>query len=117
MPKGEFDTPGPFTGSLMDSAGIYRALGPHTVRAARFDDHIDQAERDELVDLLNKGTHFDGMLAALKLAKESSIAGAVCIRLYGGAPANSWVSESQWKPHRQGRGERRCMMHGSLASW
>ena len=62
MPKGEYDTPGPF---YVDDDRIIRrkplALAQGTLWIT-----LDQAEREELVGLLNKGTHFNRLLEAAK---------------------------------------------------
>ena len=57
MPKGEFDTPGPFhlNGQTIRGNGF---------RVAVISD-LDEAEYEELIGLLNKGTHFDEMLDML----------------------------------------------------
>ena len=67
MPKGEYDTPGPY----MRMEDVVR-LKAHPYAVALLEKHTDEAERDELVSLLNKGTHFDGLLAAIK------VAGCIC---------------------------------------
>lgn len=59
MPKGEYDTPGPF--HLTSPNFIHRDGRPCLVVGAQF----DEAEVDELVGLLNKGTHFERMRDAL----------------------------------------------------
>ena len=78
MSKDECSTPGPFyrEGNL-----IYRSIEQHSFLSA---DVLDETERDELVELLNKGTHFEKMLEAL-----SRIAGE-CIGT-GGAPDVSGI--------------------------
>ena len=63
MPKGEFDTPGPFW--RMDH-WLHNDLRGGAF--ASFHSRMDEAERDELVGLLNKGTHFEDLLMALELA-------------------------------------------------
>ena len=72
MPKGEYDTPGPFRA---DAKGvIWKTIGPsvsHSCTTVPKD--FDAAEIEELIGLLNKGTHFDGMLAALKHARDNCI--------------------------------------------
>ena len=61
MPKGEYDTPGPF---YVDDNRIFRrkplALAQGTLWIT-----LDEAEREELVGLLNKGTHFARLLEAV----------------------------------------------------
>ena len=59
MPKGEFDTPGPFR---------QMALGVrwNDRNVMGFNDNLDKAERDELTGLLNKGTHFEALVDALR---------------------------------------------------
>ena len=72
MPKGKYDTPGPFytfyreDPSLTGHTIIRRK--PYGNPQAQIWGKLDEAECDELVGLLNKGTHFDEMLAALKEA-------------------------------------------------
>ena len=61
MPSGEYDTPGPF-----QKDGPYIKRGLNERDEAVFMHHTDQAEREEFIGLLNKGTHFEGMLEALK---------------------------------------------------
>ena len=67
MPKGEFDTPGPFSG---DDEEIYRSVEGHKFgyqqTVALFVERLDQAEREELIGLLNKGTHAEALFEALK---------------------------------------------------
>ena len=60
MPKGEFDTPGPFN---LDGRTIRR----NGFRVGMVSD-LDEAECAELIDLLNKGTHFDRMLIEIERA-------------------------------------------------
>ena len=65
MAKGEYERPGPFSLAGDDEfPEIHRAGVPQYLGS------LDQAEREELVGLLNKGTHFEGMLEALKAAQE-----------------------------------------------
>ena len=81
MPKGEFDTPGPFlTGNHF--SGTDNVIVRDGVKGwcLMFADlylghmsHTDAAEREELVGLLNKGTHFDGLVGALKGLKLSIV--------------------------------------------
>lgn len=61
MPKGEYHTPGPF--HLTSPSFIHRqgVAHPVLITAAQF----DEAEKDELVGLLNKGTHHERLVAAL----------------------------------------------------
>lgn len=59
MPKGEYDTPGPFTRT---ADTVHREGRAVMILGAP----LCGAERDELVGLLNKGTHFEPMLAALR---------------------------------------------------
>lgn len=74
MPKGEYDTPGPFW--LDDKPGfngaisVYRNTGLNCHYLGSLSPRLDQAEREELCGLLNKGTHYDAMLAALKSVNE-----------------------------------------------
>ena len=70
MPKGEFDTPGPFR---------QMALGVrwNDRNVMGFNDNLDQAERDELTGLLNKGTHFEKLrelVADMKAVLEGPVA-------------------------------------------
>ena len=66
---------GPFS---IDSAGtIWRSIGQdfsHSCGTLPTD--FDEAERDELVGLLNKGTHFDEMLEALQQIMDATENGA-----------------------------------------
>ena len=64
MPKGEFDTPGPFTMDDMRHFVLQNGRGVLVFAA-----WLDEAEHEELVGLLNKGTHFERMLEALEEAK------------------------------------------------
>lgn len=57
MPKGKFDTPGPF----FHVNGLIRRMVD-----GRPDRPFNAEEAEDMVALLNKGTHFDGMLAALR---------------------------------------------------
>ena len=59
MPKGKFDTPGPF----FHVNGLIRRMVD-----GRPDRPFNAEEAEDMVALLNKGTHFDGMLAALNWA-------------------------------------------------
>ena len=74
MPKGEYDTPGPFRIGknkfgdhliMWDGVTWHPALANLKARI-RFGSGTDEMERKYLVGLLNKGTHFDDMLTALK---------------------------------------------------
>ncbi len=64
MPKGEYDTPGPFY--QRGPAICHRNVAAGRSARAMFAEILDRAEREELVGLLNKGTHFERMLEALK---------------------------------------------------
>ena len=57
MSTGEYDTPGPYRneGRAIFSAGCDFAQGSISAR-------MDQAEQDEFVGLLNKGTHCDALM-------------------------------------------------------
>ena len=68
MPSGEYDTPGPYE---MD--GPYIKRGIYKRDEAVFMHTTDQAEREEFIGLLNKGTHFEGMMEALKHARDNCI--------------------------------------------
>lgn len=61
MPKGEFDTPGPFTADDMRHFVLQNGRGVLVFAA-----WLDEAEQEELVGLLNKGTHFNALVDALK---------------------------------------------------
>ena len=68
MAEGKDDTPGPFwvdpgwkPGSEV-GAGIYRNYGSTVLHAATVSQLGGQAEVDELVGLLNRGTHFDVLM-------------------------------------------------------
>ena len=54
---------------------------------------MDEGERDELVDLLNKGTHYDGMLKALKALLAKHI--EVCEQEFCTGPHNKGWSEDE----------------------
>ena len=72
MPKDEYDTPGPFY--TPDGSTVIRKKGRKgTQHITTLGYGMAAAERKGLVDLLNKGTHFDGMLAALKHARDNCI--------------------------------------------
>ena len=72
MSEGE-RPPGPFIG-LPGTRTLWRET-EESVRSADYiataAPQLDEAEFDELVDLLNKGTHYDAMLEALKLGKQA----------------------------------------------
>ena len=57
MTKSEYDTPGPFS-----LAGDDEFPTIHRWGVAQYLGSLDAAEREELVDLLNKGTHFEALL-------------------------------------------------------
>ena len=58
------EAPGPFSRD-----GRHICEDGKTILSWYFDARAgDEAERDELVGLLNKGTHFDGMMSALNWA-------------------------------------------------
>ena len=58
-------TPGPFYSP--ERSGAIRCRGrPGTQHVAMTPLNMDRSELERMVDLLNKGTHFDEMLAALK---------------------------------------------------
>ena len=59
-------TPGPFLSDGRGGSGVYRGKGPGLIYVGNLSRLRGEAERAELIDLLNKGTHFDGILAALK---------------------------------------------------
>lgn len=63
MPPGEFSTPGPFKRTKLTIR-----WGPNTV--LRFMDNLDDAERDEIEGLLNKGKHFERLIDALNRVSE-----------------------------------------------
>lgn len=67
MPKGEFSTPGPYRrdGDVVRLRGCVFAQ-------ALLSERMDEAERDELVGLLNKGTHFERMLEALETIRDAA---------------------------------------------
>ena len=68
MPKGEYDTPGPFRIG-QTHLGDHMVMREGQLKALFiFWSAADKIERKYMVDLLNKGTHFDEMLAALKEA-------------------------------------------------
>lgn len=67
-------TPGPFSHRRNHLLRKYAAVAnPHylgsTIGRLRAD--LDGPTKDEIVELLNKGTHYDAMLEALKEAKET----------------------------------------------
>ena len=64
-------TPGPFWTNPHQDREVYRGPGWRALYICQLSALRDEAERDELVDLLNKGTHFEGMLAALKEGREA----------------------------------------------
>ena len=67
MPKGKFDTPGPFYGAT-DAGWKTRRFRRRGNNYAN--EYVAMVllthERDAMLSLLNKGTHFDEMLVALK---------------------------------------------------
>ena len=74
MPKGKYDMPGPFRMGN-HSSGTDNVIVRDGVKGwcLMFADlylghmsHTDHADRAELVDLLNRGTHFEEMLDALE---------------------------------------------------
>lgn len=69
MPEGEFDTPGPF---YRDGVMVFRRTGKHQHMFARLTTIRDEAEMDEFIGLLNKGTHYNGMLEALKAIRSAA---------------------------------------------
>lgn len=73
MPKGEYDTPGPFRlddkPGFNGSVSVYRDTGEFSHYLGSLSPRLDEAERDELVGLLNKGTHYNALLEALKTAE------------------------------------------------
>ena len=60
MPKGEYDTPGPFEWGA--DAWIQRVDGLCPLVVFKPSEELDDAEVDELVDLLNRGTHCDVLM-------------------------------------------------------
>jgi len=69
MPKGEFDTPGPFTMKRISRWTRYIYWRQHlalTVATGQ-----DEAEGEEMLGLLNKGTHFEALVDAVRLAKHA----------------------------------------------
>ena len=80
MPKGKFDTPGPFRA---DAKGvIWKTIGPtvsHSCTTVPKD--FDAAEIEELVDLLNKGTHFDNLKSAMLEAQSGQYSRADANRI------------------------------------
>lgn len=68
MPKGEYDAPGPFS---RKGGMVFRQYGERDDwGVANLHGALDEAERDELLGLLNKGTHFERLVAAVKSALE-----------------------------------------------
>ena len=70
MPKGEH-TPGPYRneGRVIVMAGCHYAQGSISAR-------MDQAGQAEIIGLLNKGTHFEGLRVALEIVSmELSVSG------------------------------------------
>ncbi len=68
MPKGEFDTPGPFTMKRISRWTRYIYWRQHlalTVATGQ-----DEAEGEEMLGLLNKGTHFDALVAHIKRERQ-----------------------------------------------
>ena len=65
MPKGKHDAPGPF---YSEGNGVYRMVD------GKPDERLDQTSAEEMADLLNKGTHFDGMLEALRQILTEAVA-------------------------------------------
>ena len=72
MPKGEYDTPGPFyleeAPTNSDAFLLKYSHGDHAQYVGVLSVQLDETERDALVLLLNNGRHFAEMLAALKEA-------------------------------------------------
>ena len=64
MPKGEYDTPGPY--SRQGFCLLGRINETEHMELAEFVPRLEDCDRDQLVDLLNRGTRFEGMLEALK---------------------------------------------------
>ena len=60
--KGEYDTPGKYYRINTVTVGVK----PYGYAVAVFPSSTDEAEREEFIGLLNKGTRFEQMLAALK---------------------------------------------------
>ena len=71
MPKGEYDTPGRFWLDVKNNICERRDKCSVIVLTPL---HLDEAECEELVGLLNKGTHFDAMLEALKHVRANCLA-------------------------------------------
>ena len=69
MPKGDQqDVPGPFSGMRMHVRRTVKTGQLTTPQPVlRFHDDMDQDGRDELVALLNKGTHYDSLWNTLRL--------------------------------------------------
>ena len=65
-PDDSASVPGPFERDEHSRNDIIRGKTGYWV--ARMARHLEESERDHLIDLLNKGTHFDEMLAALTKA-------------------------------------------------
>ena len=72
-PKGKFDTPGPFMMERQPLTGVFEINRVShkggfvcIVPVLASTPECDEGELEELVGLLNKGTHFDGMLKALR---------------------------------------------------
>ena len=57
-------TPGPFWANHKQTRTIYRGKGIKAVHICQLSALRSAAEREELVDLLNKGTHYDALLEA-----------------------------------------------------
>lgn len=64
-------TPGPFWTNRQQNRKVYRGPASRALYICQFSALRDEAERDELVDLLNKGTHFDALLEWAKEAREA----------------------------------------------
>ena len=61
MSIGEYDTPGPYRS---ERRAIY--MGECAYMQASLGARMDPAEQEEFIGLLNKGTHFEGLLGAAK---------------------------------------------------
>ena len=67
MPKGEYDTPGPFDRTRMLVRRTFApASGLDVQPQLAFVETLDEAERDELTGLLNKGTHYVKLIELIR---------------------------------------------------
>ena len=68
MPKGEYATPGPF---YEENGYLLRRSTPSSVDMWPCLGGMNWTERNILVGLLNKGTHFEGLVKALRAVLNS----------------------------------------------